>query len=390
MPKTVRNASAREPDPSDERGDLSPAPQVETYGDFQLPELDLFRETGDMNVLSDAAFTDWSWIIYYLRTPDEMARLHTKEQRVLITKLVGPLDILQVQGICGGGSFEIRGTFEGRLRARLRIDLAGPKKDYNAPVAPTPAAVQAFAMRAPRSRLERHVLRTLRRQGQVLEQLVARAGTPATPAAPGAQGITLTDIINLADKLAQRQNPAPEANTLNTVVDAFKQGMSLAQELGGGPERTQTEIIMEKAMPVAERLLGAILTGARRRQPAPTPRPGSPPAPDPSAAVPGEAHVVEPESPPDLDTVRMMGAVDALARAIEARRPPEEFAATLEDLLSPDQLSVLLFSPQDEVIGSVLAAAPKYPVLAGDGARAYLTAVLTTLKAEPEGEADPS
>lgn len=389
-------------------GDPPPAPdgpldegEFEIIGDFQHPGLELYRDSGDVAALADATFNDWSWIIYRLRSADEMVRDRNTRQRVLVTKMNGPLDILQVQAVCGGGVFEIRGFTGGRLRTRITQEIAGPHKDYNAaamPAAPMLPPTDARVDSGP-SRSERLMLRALRHQGALLEQLATRAAVPPPAPAPAPGGITLETVIALADRLAQRQNPAPEATTLGHVVDAFKEGMHLSRELGGGPEKSTTEILIEKAMGPLERILGAMLT-ARPVMRRPGARPpgvavppgGAGPVPPPAAAEPSSATVIEPEtagdSDPDMDALRMRSAVDALARAITDGREPEAFAESLEDLLSPQQIGLVRFTPDEQAIGVIVqAAGGKYPVLETDAGRAYLAAVLTAIK-HPEADED--
>jgi hypothetical protein len=352
--------------------------------EWHHPGVDLYRETGDFAALNDASFLDWYWLLYRVRNQDEMTREHTKHTRVFVTKMVGPLDILQVQQVCGGGVIEIRGHFAKKLRLRFEIDLAGPRIDYSKP-APAPVGSMAVPVAVPDgpSRTERILLRMVRENKAALDLLAQKV---ATPAAVAPQAVTdFRTVVDMADMLSKRANPSPEASTIATMLGMFEKGLGMASKMEGQPERSQTEIIIEKAAPMVERLLGAMLTARRQAppRPGPAPRPAGPPPPPAPQAVHSEATVIENPATPDMDSIRMMTAVDSLARAVTESRTPDDFAASLEDILSADQLAVIRLSPADEVVRTVIeGAAGQYPVLETPGAKAYLAAVLTALKDE--------
>ena len=69
-------------------GVVRPAPSetafpVEMIGEpFDNPALDLYRESGDLEALRDSSFSDWSWIVYRLATPEEVTRARLRSPRV--------------------------------------------------------------------------------------------------------------------------------------------------------------------------------------------------------------------------------------------------------------------------------------------------------------------
>jgi Mg/Co/Ni transporter MgtE len=82
-----------------------------------------------------------------------------------------------------------------------------------------------------------------------------------------------------------------------------------------------------------------------------------------------------------MDQVRMTAAVDALSRAITGEMEPADFAGSLQDILSPEQLHLLKALPEAQVTDVLLASAGgRYPVLLAESAKGYITAVLQELK----------
>lgn len=358
--------------------------EIQFLEGFEHEGLRRFKEAGDMAALHDTSFNDWEWVIYQVRSHKEMAELQTRQRLVLITKMVGPLDIAQLQSVCGGGVFEIRGFFQKVLRTRFTQELAGAPKDWNAKPAQRPAAITPALASADGGELSPTVIRLFRRQQRQLAELTTLVGTLArTPAPAQSTTLGLAEILQVADRLNERANPRPEANVLNQVVDAFQKGMEVRKEIEGGPERSTTEIIVDKAMPVAERLLGMILSARAGARPKPRP-----PATAPPPASGSRAEVVE--SPPGAEPVaaapadpgadpgahRWATAMEALARAVAANDDPHEFAVTLEAIMLPEEIGALTNSTADEVTALLRANAGGHlPILNTEAGGAYIAAV---------------
>lgn len=355
---------------------------------FEHEGLDRFRDSGDMAALHDASFNDWEWVIYRLRSPREMTDLQTRIQRVLIAKITGPLDVTHVQSLCGGGVFEFRGFLQNILRTRFTQELAGPPKHYAAlaPTIATPASMASTpAPVAVVSDPERRMLRLIRMQRRQIAELAASvqqlAARPATPA-PSA-GMDLAALIEVADRLNARANPHPEANVLNQVVDAFQKGMDMRAALEGQPESSTVDKLIDKGMPAVERLLGTLLAPRMRPRAAAAPAPVPPPssavvvetAPEPPAATaPAAAEA-------DDGRHRWATAIEALARAIAENDDPADFAVTLEAVLQPQEVEILVGSPDEATVAQVRAnAGGAFPALNTDAGAAFIAAVLAELR----------
>lgn len=373
--------------------------------DFELnhvgedaPELNMYRDSGDLLALSNPDFQDWSWMIYRLRSSEEMIRERTKVQRIVITKLVGPLDINELQRVAGGGVFEIRGFRGGRQAITIRQELAGPIRTY-AP-APSPAVGSAAPGSsenggASSSASERRILRMLREQNANMAALISelRRSPAPTPASATAPVTSITEIFELADRLHQRTNPSPEGNVLGEVVGAFKQGFQLRTEIEGGPEKSTTEVMLEKGLPMIERLLGNFLTSR-----APAPRRPAPPASSASVvehasatppAPPASAPPPSPPTPGDDGAHRWATAVESLARAIEDEDDPRDFSITLSAILRANELALIQGAPPAIVTAQLRQrAGGEFPVLLEDRTEAFIAQVVHALNHPDEDDDD--
>lgn len=363
----------------------------------EIPAFISYKNSGDLQALSDASLTDWVWMVYRIRNADEMVRDRAKGVRVFVTKFSGPLDVMDVQRVCGGGVFEIRGFLNNRMLTCRRHELAGPIRTWTAPAAnpDLPALIGAAAPAAVPDGGTRRLLRLLRRQQR--EQIELRAELRAlrsTPApSPAASGPSFTELFELADRMHQRTNPAPEAGMVDQVIGAFRSGMELKREVEGDPARSTTELVLEKGLPVIERLLGGFLAsrgGARR--PAPH-RSSAAIVSDPPAAVP-PANPPAPGPPApggqgdDEGAHRWQTAVDAMVRAMRDRVAPSDFAADLEAILLEDELRLLEVLPPASVLDNLRErAGGRFPELLEPGAETFLRGVIAELK-NPTGDDD--
>ncbi len=369
---------------------------------LDLPALNLYRESGDLQALNDASLNDWSWMVYRLRTPDEMVRDRSKHQRIFVTKLVGPLDVMELQRAVGGGVFEIRGFFNNRIQTCQRHELAGPIRTF-APAAPVTES-NGVHMRASAppdgTRMLRRMIRRQNRQLRQLGETVSALRAAPVPA-PAPQSLDVLQVFELADRIHARSNPHPEANVLDQMVSAFKSGMEVKREVDGEPARTLTDTLVDKGIPALERLLGTLLM-TRRGAP---PRPPGPAAHPPSSATvvdnpatqdvaPAATPGVPPAEPPaggddaDAGGHRWATAIEALARAVSEGQDPRDFSITLEAILQPQEIGILRLSPADQVTAMLRSRAGGHlPVLNSEATAVFVREVVTELN-RPADEDD--
>jgi hypothetical protein len=278
---------------------------------------------------------------------------------------------MDIQNRFGGGRYEFWGFHGGTLQKRKTIELEGPRKSYDPPPSTAPASAPLSpAPLAPAS--DDRVVR-------LIEELTRRVDKLSADNEPQGVGISVKDMIALMDLMASRNTQPPGPSVVKEMVDAVKMGIELGGEAQGGGKRGNLEVILEKLSPVLEKVATAMVT----QRPRVMMRPGVPPG---ATAVEAPARVVNEPEPQelDMDQVRMMSAVDSLSRAITAGMDPADFASSLEDILSPEQIHLLKALPEEQVIGTILAAAGgRYPVLLTEPAKAYMAAVLSELKSEP-------
>jgi hypothetical protein len=340
--------------------------QPQEFPDTPEPDAEL----DDILQLAQAAYADWGWYVYRYKSTDEMLRDPRAKIRALVTRIDGPLDIMDIQNRFGGGRYEFWGFHGGTLQKRKTIELEGPRKSYDPPpgAAPAPAPLPA-APAAPMN--DERVVR-------LIEELTRRVDKLSADNEPQGVGISVKDMIALMDLMQSRNTQPPGPSVVKEMVDAVKMGIELGGEAQGGGKRGNLEVILEKLSPVLEKVATAMVT----QRPRAMMRPGGPPAGTPIEAPARVVNEPEPQEL-DMDQVRMTAAVDALSRAITAGMEPADFASSLADILSPEQLHLLKALPEEQVVSTLLSIAPgHYPVLLADSSKLYIGAVLTELKSE--------
>lgn len=338
-------------------------------------------ELGDVGELADSRYTEFSWTIYRLRSNDEISRNPQAGPRSLVTKRVGPIDILEIQKAFGAGIYEFWAYLDQndgqgkRLRFRRVYAVDGPRKDVMGNIPPPPAATAVDPALAA-------VLAALTR---TLERLDARAAVaaPAAAPAPAMQPFPFAELVQLSKLISDKATPALAGASITEMMGLVTQGIELGKSTQPGAEQSTVAVVLEKLAPSLERLAATLLT--RRPAPPPQRRPAGGP-------VPSSAQVVnEPEQPepPSDDQTRMSAAIDALARAVIEQTPPDDFAFVLEHSLSREQVAMLRLGSTEQIMSQLAesGATLKYPILATEAAAPYLDSVLAELRA-PAPEED--
>ena len=362
----ARAPRQRVPSSDTDNGDMSD----QDLAEYDHPGLNAWRKSGDASALMDPSFAEWEWTVYRLHTPDEIVRLRPATPRLWLGRNVGPLDLQAVQGHYGGGTFEFWGKFDGNLLARIRQDLAGPRKDFNATPAPAAAAAAAGTT-------DPGLLRLLENQQRTLDALVAKSNTPAAAAVSP----TFMEMLELFDRMKPH---APSEGQMGEIVSAFKEGIALRDALGGQPERDKLDIILERVMPSFEKVAGQMLAGAAAARRAPPRAPARPASSatvvDPGGAA-GPAVTVEPGEVVDPGDHRMRTAVEVVANAIANGEDPGDTAATVESILQPQELYILRQMSDADVVTTLrTSAGGQFPVLEHAEAPGFIAAVLADLR----------
>ena len=386
---------------------------VETFA-TPYPALDRFNATGDMQMLQDATFAEWSWTVYRLRNAEEMQRAGTRSPRVFVTKTVGPFDVVSLQRDFGGGVYEIRGSFDGHLRIRHVQEIEGPRRVYQEMATPA-APFLGHNQPAPAPQYpQQHVAETsysvdrrLDGMERLLERLSDRVMTPPAPAAPAQAPLGLADIITLADRMNQREVATPTGETIKEMMGVLRMGMDLKGEVTGGPETTTAERVLERVLPSLEKIAVGIFTNRNARvmrntPTGPAPRaaaraPGTDGLPEPPPVIhhePSGAAVIDPAGAEpaagadELDgSHRWPAAIEALANSIEADDDPRDFPMLLERLLPDDDLAMLRAAPDESVLAQLRSAGGgAFPVLMTEPAAVFMRAMLAELRNPTDDE----
>jgi len=335
-------------------------------------------DPGDVSALADPSYREWVWWIYRMRAPAEMDRGPGRpRQRVMVDKVNGPLDVLDVRKRFGGGVYEFWGYFDGRLRMRCTHELEGPRVNYEAAAAATAAAPANATPSVPPE-----IVAILAQQGETLKRL-----EQAITQRPAQNGMTMRDVLELLPLIQPQQPERQDTSSLFAeMVSAFKTGVELRGTVEGQPEKNLTEVLLEKLVPAAERIVTTIATrrvAARPRAAAAGPAGDGVPTRSGS-----EASVID--DPPAgsghaEENHRIMAAIDALARAIGEQDEPGEFAIALERLLAPFELAWIAGKSTDELMAE-LVPVTRHPIFQSEGARVFVDAMLTELKSPSEPE----
>lgn len=347
---------------------------------FEMDEhLRHLRDTGDLAVLTDARFADWQWNIFRMRSAEERRVENAKNPRILVDKQTGPLDLMEIQRLHGGGLYEIWGRDpDGVLRFRYTQEIAGARKNYNA----MPSHVNGPAPSASgvNSATEQRIMQLLEQQQQLLAALVNR---------PEPRSDT-KQVVELATTIAGMTNGKTQLSS-SEVLETLREGMRLQAQVSEGPKPSAAETIVDKVLPVAERVLATMF---RQRPPM---RPAR--AATGAASVSGSSATVVPETPATpspvtesqetdaVDNYRILAAVDACARAIATGVDAESFAASLEDILDPQEIALLRASSSSGVLDMLRQhAAGRFPILETEQAAVFVGRVLAELNATPDAQ----
>ncbi len=337
---------------------------------------------GDLAALADATYADWTWHVYRMRSPEDMARMRSRQQSVWVITLTGPLDIAQLRDTVGGGLFTIWGYIGGKLQHKLRFELEGPPRIYTPPVVQAPVAAPAAATAAIPNGTDPVLLAILTSLQKGQEAIAAALARPQSQT-----GLTFRDALQMATLIGGQRGG--DGASVKDMIALFQQGIEIGGSAVGGNEKGTLDIVLEKGIPALERL--AVAMSARRaaavRRPAPPKREPSgatvvdeqPPV---ASAIPDPA---DPELTPEkrAAALRWNAAVDALSRAIEESADPSDFANTLDDLLLPNEVDLMLAGGADVVMLELRTAADRFPVLNTPAADAFVAQVLAAL-ANPE------
>lgn len=348
-------------------------------------EEDAERERlGDLVSLADATYTDYTWHVYRHRSPEDMARSRSRQQTVYVTTLSGPIDLSQLRSAVGGGVFTLWGYLAGKLARKIRFEMEGPPVYFTPPAAP--AAPPAPATPSTPNGTD-PVLLLLQGQQKTLDAIAAALARPQQPAQTG---YSFSEVLKLAELLGGRQASGPD---MTDMIALFRQGIEIGGTAVNGNEKGTLEIVLEKGMPVLEKIAVGL---AQRRPPA---RPAAPPRPRPASSATVVEDPVAPspaapavEVPPGItpqerdQALRWEAATGALSRAIAGGVEPDDFAGTLEDLLLPEEVDLMVTSGPELVIGQLRTAADRYPNLNTPEAATFVQRVIAALELSPDHE----
>lgn len=343
----------------------------ELDGSERLDEAIEAPDTGDLEVLLDDT-RDWKWHIWRHKTADELARNPRGQPSTYVTTLHGKVDLTDFHQRFGGGDYEFRGHLAGLrgVQERVRTELEGA---HRPPVFEPPPAAAAPAPSngpAPAATELGVVLQNQQQQLAELRALVAKL----TDRAPSQDGMSVKEALTLFLPLIQGRDPGPEA--VKEMIALYRDGVKDgAKQEPGEPNLAVT--LVEKLTPAVERIATAMVT---RRV---APRTGPAPRAVPEAVVVGAAPE-SPEPPDDVAKARWQAVVDSLARAIPEAVEPGEFAATLEHVLTAEDIEILKLTTTEALMLELGAyGGGRYPVLATPEASRYVNAVLSELRNPP-------
>lgn len=337
-------------------------------------------DLGDLFALSDESYRDVVWYVWRRRIAGEVVdRRSNPNAPIYVAKVVGPIDLDDLAKLIGGGSFRLCGFRAGRKIIERPIEVDGPKKSHAIDLAAGPAPAAA----TPPADVAQVVAAAVER---VLERIEQRMSANTPPNNNG--GMTFKDAIEMAKLMRGEPQGSPDAALVQSYVGILKEGIALGTQREN-PTGTDWGAVVEKSLPLLEKMIGGILT----RRPVPVRR-AAPPAP--GQRPPSHAEVVQDQPQPPADesvgeSVRMSAVVDSLARAVEAMGTeneiePADFAVTVETILDPGELSMLRLTTTDGLMAELARVSERFPSLVTPQARVFVDAVLTALRTPPDAE----
>jgi len=362
--RTVAVASPGEPAETDF--------ELQGVEDAELREaLEAAREGGDYALLADDRFSDWTWTVFRVKSPQERNQNPGAPLRVWLEKILGPLEVAAIRDRWGPGVYEFRGYWGGHLRARLQQELGAVREAVRAaaPAPPEPSALE----------------RRVDELAGLVKQLVERQAAPAPAPAPA---LGMDQVLDTAMRIAEMSRGSRQSQLDPTaIMGLWREGMEFGREVAraGEPaeEGSTVDKIMDRALPLAERLLAGMFAPR-----AAAPRPAPPPA---TVVTDSGATVVEAQPPavpaPEavVDQHRMATAVEVFARGITEHTDAAEIADTLDEILSDDELATVVQAPTGMLLERMRAfGAAAHPALMTDDAEPLLAAVQAELRRPPE------
>jgi hypothetical protein len=343
---------------------------------------------GDFDYI-EAAGDDVVWNVKRMKTAEEMSPGGKTD--LWVTKFQGKIDAEAFRNKYGGGMFRFHGKHpDGTFYGQRDVEIAGPRMNYSQPNSATPVVSSQIAS------IGANVLDPFQqRQLELLESMNKRLDALEHSKSNGNDLTELVQSLAALDALRSRgdHNQAPEdaGELIKTVMDAFRQGITIGQERepSSQPQGTDYVSIIERVAPVVEKILDRAGEARRARimnagaRPQPATRSSAEPIETPRAAPGrGESLTIDPT---------VFATIQALARAIVRGVPPEDFAVTLETLLPDEQLFQLRIATGEQVMQNLAQAGTLPEILRTPHAVGYVDQVLGALRNpdEPEAEEPP-
>lgn len=371
-----------------------PPPPPEAPDAPEVPDDIEIADDSDLRQLAAATYASWLWWVYRLRDADEMRENSKRNRKILCTKIPGPLDVLAIQKDYGGGTFEVWGFLDGKLKLRKSFDLDGARKVWT--------DMREVDPQRPSSAPDDAAVRILSARMETIERLLERIAVAPAAASPG---LSVAELLKLLPMLQAPTPSVDPAMMLTQMVGIFKMGAEIRSDVDA-PPTPFAATILDKLLPAVERLAGAIIArnnNTRPALPAASPQqqpksagngshaevvgsglPANPPgyvgAPAPLAPDPPPAESESAAAPSTLEQIRFTGLVDALARAIDEGDDPKDFASAVERMLTESELDQLTGTSLDLLMPQLEATVVTYPVFGTEIARPFVDAVLTELR----------
>jgi hypothetical protein len=359
-----KNSRTADPPDADEAD-----PNVVVVEDDE-PDEDPF---GDLAFFSGAE-DDVEWGVERYKTGDEQRQNPRGRNRVFVTKIEGKVDLVAFQREFGGGVFRFWGKRgNGTFYGAKKVEIAGPRRSYEAEPPPSVAAVTSSANGLTRG--ERMIIRAMRDQNLLLAQALAKTTAP-----PPSSNITeLVNALAAMDQLRGRGAPPSDAGLakemFTAMSTAFTQGISLGQEREPAPASSEDKgtdwaKIFDNGLAVMERMSRR---GGPPRKVAPGANGEVPPQPPPTTS---SAEVVDAQVM-NAEAARWITAIDRLESLMPAA---DEAAEEIDVIMTEQDLTSALQYPNAAVIDQIIARVSSGSPLATPDGRAYLDLVLEELR----------